>query len=54
MITNIFKFRAITTQEIKNICESIENKPDYNNVTIKIIVDNWNILGTKIRDIINM
>ena len=32
----------------------MKNKPDYNDVTIKIIVDNWNIFGTKIRDIINM
>ena len=53
-ITNRFKFRAITTEETKNVCKSMKNKKDYNNVTIQIIVDNWNILGTKIRDIINM
>ena len=54
MITNRFKFRAITTQEIKNICNSMKNKTDYNNVTIKMILDNWNISGTKIPNIINM
>ena len=43
----------ITIEEIKNIYKRMKNKPDYNNVTIKIIVDNWNISGTKIRDIIN-
>ena len=32
----------------------MKNKPVYNNVTIKVIIDNWNILGTKIRNIINM
>ena len=54
VITNRFKFRAMTTEEIKNICKIMKNKPDYNNVTIKIIVDDWNILGARIRDIINM
>ena len=54
VITNKFKFRAITIEEIKNIYKSMKNKPDYNKVTIKIIVDNWNILGTNTRDIINM
>ena len=54
MITNRFKFRAIKIEKIKNIWKSMKNKTDYNNVTIKIIVDNWNLLGTKIRDIINM
>ena len=32
----------------------MKNKLDYNNVTIKIFMDNRNILGTKIRVIINM
>ena len=40
VITNKFKFRAITIEEIKNIYKSMKNKPDYNKVTIKIIVDN--------------
>ena len=30
MITNRFKFRGITTKEIKNIYKGMKNKTDYN------------------------
>ena len=47
VITNIFKFRAITTEEIKNICKSMKNK---SMLQLKLL---W-ITGTKIRNILNM
>ena len=40
VITNRFKFRAIKIEKIKNIWKSMKNKPDYNNVTIKIRDEN--------------
>lgn len=53
VIYNNFEFRAITILELKNICKSLKNKPDYNNVSTKILLDNWNITGNILLEIIN-
>lgn len=53
VINNRFKFRAITIVELKNICKKLKKKPDYNNVSTKIILDNWDIIGHFLMDIIN-
>lgn len=53
VITTRFRFRAVTIQDLQNICKNMKNKPDFNNVTIKLIMDNWNIIGKSMREIIN-
>lgn len=48
-----FKFRAINIDELKSVCKSLKNKPDFNKLSPKIIIDNWNILGHEILKIVN-
>lgn len=48
-----FEFRSITITELKNTCKSIKKKPDFNNVNINLILENWNLIGDKLLNIIN-
>lgn len=53
VITSKFKFRAISLTELKNVCKGLKEKPDFNKVSIKIVLDNWNIIGKNMLNIIN-
>ena len=53
MINNIFKLRAINLHEIKLLCKKIKNKPDFKKVTIKITLENWDIIGKILLKILN-
>lgn len=53
MTNNHFKFRAINIAELKNIINELKNKPDYNKISTTIILDNWNLTGKVILNIIN-
>lgn len=48
-----FEFHMITTIELKNICKSLKKKDDYNKVNINIILDNWDVMGNILLNIIN-
>lgn len=48
-----FKFSAITILELKNIVKDLKNKPDYNKISTKIILENWNTTGKVLLKIIN-
>lgn len=49
----IFKFREITIAELKSVVKELKNKPDFNKISTKIILDNWNTTGEILRKIIN-
>ena len=51
--TTNFKFREVSLQELKNICKSLKNKADFDKISPKIILDNWEILGPAIKCVIN-
>lgn len=53
VLNSKFKFREINLQELKNICKDIKNKPDFNNVSMKLVMDNWEIMGEIMMKIIN-
>lgn len=48
-----FKFRAINIYELKSVCKSLKNKQDFDKLSPKIILDNWNVLGHEILKIVN-
>ena len=52
-INSKFKFCAINLEELKNICKEYKDKQDFNKVSMKIIKDNWNIIGENMLSIIN-
>lgn len=48
-----FKFRLVTIDELKRICKELKNKSDFDRVSPRIIVDNWNVLGPYLHKLIN-
>ncbi|XP_067642338.1 uncharacterized protein gce isoform X1 [Eurosta solidaginis] len=48
-----FHFKEIQICELKAICKKLKNKKDWNNVSPKIILDNWNVLGPFLTKLIN-
>lgn len=53
VINSQFKFRAISIEELKIICKGVKNKSDYNKITSRMLLDNWNLVGKIMLDIIN-
>lgn len=48
-----FKFRAINMLDLKNIVKNLKNKSDYEKITPKMLLDNWNEIGKILLRIIN-
>ena len=48
-----FKFRAISLLELKNICKTIKKKNDYRRISNNILLDNWDLIGNILVEIIN-
>ena len=48
-----FKFRAISLLELRNICKTIKMINDYRRISSIIILDNWDLIGNILREIIN-
>lgn len=48
-----FKFRAISIDELKNICIGMKNKNDFNKIKPRMITDNWKLMGPMLLQIIN-
>ena len=53
MIDCRFKFRAISLLELKNICKTIKKKNDYRRISNNLILDNWDLVGNILLEIIN-
>lgn len=49
----IFKFSAINILELKRIVKDLNNKPDFNQITKSMILDNWNTVGPILLSIVN-
>lgn len=53
LISTNLKFRAISLQELEIICKNLKNKSDFNRISKKILLDNWNVTGQYMLKIIN-
>lgn len=53
VINHQFKFRAISIEDLKSICKTLKNKPDFNKISSKMILDNLDTIGKVMLDIIN-
>ena len=47
-------FRTINLIELEDVCKNIKNKPDFNNVSINVILYNWNNVGNIIPNIVKV
>ena len=52
-VTTNFKFREVTIQELKAICKNLKNKPDFDRISPKIILEQWDLIGPAIHSVIN-
>ena len=43
VINSEVKFSSITIDKIRAICKGLKNKPDYNKISNKIVLNSWNI-----------
>ena len=48
-----FKFRDITIDELKIVCKDLNNKPGFNRISSKIILNSWKVIGRALLDIVN-
>ena len=48
-----FKFRALSLLELRNICKTIKKKNDYRRISNNLILDNWDLVGNILLEIIN-
>lgn len=53
VINNQFKFHAINIIELKKVVKELKTSPDYKKISSKMILDNWNVAGNCILNIIN-
>ena len=48
-----FKFRVISLLELRNICKTIKKNNDYRRISNNLILDNWDLVGNILLEIIN-
>lgn len=46
-------FRAISLEKLRNICKDLKDKPDYNKISTKMLLNNWNIIGKHLLYMVN-